>query len=102
MSLAQGSLHAHYRRDIPIGVSLNSTRTGTAFIEQLVESQKSTRTANQVNTVLSNVSYNIYDLRTNYNAMNAWGCLYMPYFLKKTLHTSINNFLFRCNLKMHD
>ena len=42
-----------YRRDIPIGVSLDSTPTGTAYIEQLVESQKSTRTAKKGNTVLS-------------------------------------------------
>ena len=41
------------RRDIPIGVSLYSTPTGTAYIEQLVESQKSTRTAKKGNTVLS-------------------------------------------------
>ena len=41
------------RRDIPIGVSLYSTPTGTAYIEPLVESQKSTRTAKKGNTVLS-------------------------------------------------
>ena len=70
-------------RDIPIGVSLYCTPTGTAYIEQLVESQKSTRTATKGNTVLSKVSFIIYDLRTDYyNAMNAWGCLYMPYYLK--------------------
>ena len=40
------------RRDIPIGVSLYSP-TGTAYIEPLVESQKSTRTAKKRNTVLS-------------------------------------------------
>ena len=42
-----------HRRDIPIGVSLYSTPTGTAYIEQIVESQKSTRTAKKENTVLS-------------------------------------------------
>ena len=44
------------RRYIPIGVSLYSPPTGTAYIEQLVESKKSTRTAKKGNTVLSKVS----------------------------------------------
>ena len=41
------------RRGIPIGVSLFSTPTGTAYIEQLVENQKSTKTAKKGNAVLS-------------------------------------------------
>ena len=51
MRQKQGSVLS--RRDIPIGVSLYSTLTGTAYIEPLVESQKSTRTAKKGNTVLS-------------------------------------------------
>ena len=47
------SKRTEIRRDIPIGVSLYSTPTGTAYIEQIVESQKSTRTAKKENTVLS-------------------------------------------------
>ena len=42
-----------HKRDIPIGVSLYSTPTGTAYIEQLVDIQKSTRTAKKGNTVSS-------------------------------------------------
>ena len=72
------------RRDIPISVSLYSTPTGTAYIERLVESKKSTRTAKKGDTVLSKVSFNIYDMRTDhFNAKNTLGCLYMPYFSKE-------------------
>ena len=80
------------RWDIPIGVSLYSTPMGTAYIEPLVESQKSTKTAKKGNTVLSEVSFNIYDMRTyHFNATNTLGCFYMPYFFKEnTTHMSIN------------
>ena len=43
------------RQDIPIGVSLFSTPTGTAYIEQLVESKKLTRTATKGNTVFHHI-----------------------------------------------
>ena len=45
--------HTSYPELDGIGVSLYSTPTGTAYIEPLVESQKSTRTAKKGNTVLS-------------------------------------------------
>ena len=78
-----------HRRDIPIGVSLYSTPTGTAYIEQLVESQKSTRTAKKGNTVLSWVSFNIYDLRTDHS-LGLTLFIYVIFQKENTTHMSIN------------
>ena len=53
LNSASNRFKSIFRRDIPIGVSLYSTPTGTAYIEQLVESKKSTTTAKKGNTLLS-------------------------------------------------